>query len=116
MAEIQFAQGVAEEVIPDVRLTRAKDGTDGTATFYFDHPKAFEEGMEITGMYLVDEEGELVSRDVNGKFVNGEPTGIEAVYVMRNQEEWDRFMRFMERYAEQNGLGFTKSEEQEGEG
>ena len=27
MAEIQFAQGVAEEVIPDVRLTRAKDGS-----------------------------------------------------------------------------------------
>ncbi|PZV07631.1 MAG: photosystem II reaction center protein Psb28 [Leptolyngbya sp.] len=111
MAEIQFARGVAEPVIPDVRLTRGKDGTDGTATFYFDHPQALsqQEGVEITGMYLVDEEGELTSRDVNGKFVNGEPAGIEAVYVMKSEAEWDRFMRFMNRYAEQNGLGFTKS-------
>jgi photosystem II protein len=110
MAEIQFARGVSEPVIPDVRLTRAKDGSDGTATFYFDHPQALSQGgVEITGMYLVDEEGELVSRDVNGKFVNGEPAGIEALYVMKSEAEWDRFMRFMNRYAERNGLGFTKS-------
>lgn len=110
MAEIQFARGVAEEVIPDVRLTRAKDGSNGTATFYFDYPKALsQEGVEVTGMYLIDEEGELVTRDVNGKFINGEPAGIEAVYVIKSEAEWDRFMRFMNRYAEQNGLGFTKS-------
>lgn len=110
MAEIQFARGVAEEVVPDVRLTRAPDGSNGAATFYFDHPKALSEnGVEVTGMYLIDEEGELTSRDVNAKFVNGEPAGIEAVYVMKSVEDWDRFMRFMERYAEQNGLGFTKS-------
>ena len=55
MAEIQFARGVAEPVIPDVRLTRAKDGSDGTATFYFDHPQALSQaGIEITGMYLVE--------------------------------------------------------------
>lgn len=111
MAHIEFARGIVEEVIPDVRLTRARDGSDGTATFYFDHPKALtgETGAEITGMYLIDEEGELMSREVNGKFVNGEPAGIEATYVMKSVEAWERFMRFMERYAEQNGLGFTKS-------
>ncbi|HEY9876841.1 MAG TPA: photosystem II reaction center protein Psb28 [Leptolyngbyaceae cyanobacterium] len=110
MAEIQFARGIAEEVIPDVRLTRSKDGTNGTATFYFDNPKALsQQGVEITGLYLIDEEGEMVSRDVNGKFVNGEPAGIEARYIIRSTEEWERFMRFMNRYAEKNGLGFTKS-------
>lgn len=110
MAEIQFARGIAEPVIPDVRLTRAKDGTNGTATFYFDYPQALSEnGVEITGMYLVDEEGELMTREVNGKFINGEPAGIEAIYVMKSEADWDRFMRFMNRYAEKNGLGFTKS-------
>jgi photosystem II protein len=110
MAEIQFARGVAEPVVPDVRLTRSKDGSNGTATFYFDYPQALsQEGVEVTGMYLVDEEGELVTREVNGKFINGEPAGIEAIYVIKSQNEWDRFMRFMNRYAEQNGLGFTKS-------
>ena len=111
MAHIEFARGVVEEIIPDVRLTRSPDGSDGTATFYFENPKALspEEGVEVTGMYMVDEEGELVTREVKGKFINGEPAGIEALFVMKSVEEWDRFMRFMNRYAEQNGLGFTKS-------
>ena len=29
--------------------------------------------------------------------------------MMRSTLEWDRFMRFMERYAEEADLGFTKS-------
>lgn len=111
MAHIEFARGVVEDVIPDVKLTRSPDGRDGTATFYFEHPKALdqEEGVEITGMYMVDEEGELTTREVKGKFIDGKPSGIEALFVMKSPEEWERFMRFMNRYAEQNGLGFTKS-------
>ena len=110
MAQIQFARGIKEEVVPDVRMTRSKDGTNGTATFYFDRPQALlTEGVEITGMYMIDEEGEIVTREVNGKFVNGEPAGIEAKLNIKSVEAWDRFMRFMNRYAEENGLGFSKS-------
>ncbi|MBD0363900.1 MAG: photosystem II reaction center protein Psb28 [Coleofasciculus sp. C3-bin4] len=112
MAQIQFSRGINEEVVPDVRLTRSRDGSSGTATFYFDNPKAFDGNNveDITGMYMVDEEGEIVTREVKGKFRNGQPTALEAVLLMKSQGEWDRFMRFMERYAEQNGLGFSKSE------
>lgn len=108
---IQFSRGIDEEIIPDVRLTRSKDGSSGTATFRFDNPKALEaeNAQEITGMYLIDEEGELSTQDVKGKFVNGQPTALEAVYYMQSEEEWNRFMRFMERYAEENGLEFSKS-------
>ncbi|MDB9527541.1 photosystem II reaction center protein Psb28 [Oscillatoria sp. CS-180] len=111
MAHIEFARGVVEEVVPDVRLTRSPDGSDGTATFYFDNPKALseDEGVEITGMYMIDEEGELSTREVKGKFLDGRPAGIEAFFAIKSEAEWDRFMRFMNRYAEQNGLGFTKS-------
>ena len=111
MAQIQFSRGVNEEAIPDVRLTRAKDGSSGTATFYFDNPNAFNEESsdDITGMYLQDEEGEIVTREVKGKFVNGVAKGIEAILLLNTQLEWDRFMRFMERYAEEHGLEFSKS-------
>lgn len=111
MAEIQFSRGVTEDDVPDVRLTRSKDGQQGTATFIFENPKVFEQGSttEITGMYLIDEEGEINTREVKAKFINGQPAEIEAVILMRSQAEWDRFMRFMERYAEENGLGFTKA-------
>ena len=46
---------------------------------------------------------------MNARFVNGKPQGIEAVHIMQSKEDWDRFMRFMERYSEDNGLTFTKA-------
>jgi photosystem II protein len=112
MAKIQFSRGIDEETVPDVRLTRSRDGDQGTATFYFENPKALDTGSteDITGMYLLDEEGEIVTREVKGRFVNGQPTALEAIILMKSKGEWERFMRFMERYANDNGLGFTKSE------
>jgi Psb28 protein len=62
---------------------------------------------EITGLYMNDDEGEIVTVDVQAKFVNGKPEAIEAKHVMRSPIEWDRFMRFMERYAQENELGFS---------
>lgn len=111
MAHIQFSRGITEDIVPDVRLTRAKTGESATATFVFQNPKALESTSteEITGMYMIDEEGEIVTREVKGKFVNGKPESLEAVYVMRSTEEWERFLRFMQRYAEENGLEFSKS-------
>lgn len=111
MAEIQFSRGIPEPVIPDVRLTRSKDGTNGTATFYFQNPEALSNDStnDITGMYLLDEEGELATKEVKAKFVNGQPEALEALFVIKSAEEWERFIRFMNRYAEENGLGFSKS-------
>jgi photosystem II protein len=60
-------------------------------------------------MYLIDKEGTLETRDVNARFLNGKPKAIEAIYIMKNPEAWDRFMRFMERYSEENGLRFAKA-------
>merc|ERR1712071_78306 len=100
-------------VVPDISLTRAKDGSSGTATFNFNNPNVFDASTasagEITGLFLVDDEGELSTTDVNANFVNGKPQSIECLLVMTTPEEWDRFMRFMERYGEANGLGFSKA-------
>ncbi len=106
MAEIQFARGVTEEVVPDVRVTRSKTGNTGTATFYFEDPKILskESSDEITGMYLIDDEGEIFSKEVKGKFINGEARAIEAVLIMKSADEFERFVRFMNKYAEQHGL------------
>ncbi len=111
MAEIQFYRGTPEEVIPEVRLTRSRTGNSGTATFIFNKPEALSQAntTDITGMYLVDSEGELVSREVKARFINGQPEALEGTYIMRSAEDWDRFMRFMERYAQEHGLDFSKS-------
>ncbi|GFP82970.1 photosystem ii reaction center psb28 protein chloroplastic [Phtheirospermum japonicum] len=108
---IQFIQGTDEQTTPDVRLTKSRDGTNGMAIFTFTEPSVFDSSSvvgDITGFYMIDEEGVIQSVDVNAKFVNGKPAGIEAKYIMRTPREWDRFMRFMERYANANGLSFVK--------
>jgi photosystem II protein len=64
---------------------------------------------DTTGMYLKDEEGTMKSTDVTATFTNGKPRIVKGVMVMKGDDEWDRFMRWMERYAESNGLGFTKA-------
>ncbi|KAK9087717.1 hypothetical protein Syun_030111 [Stephania yunnanensis] len=109
---IQFIQGTDEQTIPDVRLTKSRDGTNGMAIFTFEQPSVFDSSSElgdITGFYMIDEEGVLQSVDVSAKFVNGKPAKIEAKYVMRTPQDWDRFMRFMERYSNANGLQFVKN-------
>ena len=110
MADIQFAKGVTEKVVPNIKVTRSKTGNTGTATFYFEDPQILRKDSteEITGMYLVDDEGEIVSREVKGKFINGEARGIEAVLIMKSEEEFERFVRFMDKYSEEHGLGLDK--------
>ena len=112
MAEIQFSRGITEPVVPDVKLTRSKSGEQSTASFYFDHPAILgnEVNEEVTGMYMLDEEGEITTREVKAKFVNGKPAALEALHIMNGTAEWDRFMRFMERYSQANGLGLQKAE------
>ena len=113
---LQFIKGVVEPSVPDVSLTRSRDGSSGVATFVFTSPSIFDASSDvgdITGLYLVDDEGTLSTVDVSAKFVNGKPDRIEAKYFMRSEFEWNRFLRFMERYAEDNELGFAKKQQDE---
>jgi len=109
-AKIQFYQGTDEPVVPEIRLTRSKDGTTGQALFLFEKPQALSsitEG-EITGMRMIDSEGEILTREVKVKFVDGEPIFLEAVYIWKNTSDFDRFMRFANSYAKSNGLGYSE--------
>jgi len=100
---------VDEPVVPDIRLTRSRDGRTGQALFVFEEPVALapETMGDITGMFLVDEEGELVSREVKARFVNGKANAIEATYTWKNNDDFERFMRFAQRYADSHELGFS---------
>ena len=108
-AAIQYFRGVDEPVVPDIRLTRSRDGRTGQALFVFEEPLALapETMGDITGMFLVDEEGELVSREVKARFVNGKASAIEATYTWKTNDDFERFMRFAQRYADSHDLGFS---------
>ena len=116
-AEISFRQrGPDEPVIPDVALTRSVDRSTGTATFRFERPRVLElddiprNGL-ITGLWLRDDEGELTTEDVKADFVKGRPRGVTAVLILKSATEWSRFMRFMKRYSEANGLAFESADQ-----
>ena len=112
-AYIQFIKGINEKILPDIRLTRSRDGSTGTATFRFKNSNILDKSLalngEITGMYMIDKEGVLETRDINVNFVNGKPQAVESIYIMKSSQDWDRFMRVMERYGESNDLVFTKA-------
>lgn len=159
-AFIEFIVGYPEPAVPDVKLTRSRDGTTGVATFTFDNPSflaaSSTELGETTGMYLKDSEGTIQTSEVRrssfqASLVSGSLTeralctGHCLVHQRQAadcqgrrrhagrgvlsdrptcschsgplthpprtlaQDEWDRFMRFMERYSASNGLGFSKA-------
>ena len=112
-AAIQFFRGINEPVVPDIRLTRSRDGRTGQATLVFEQPQALapETLGDIGGMWMVDEEGEMVTREVNGKFVNGKPSALEATYTWKTEQDFERFMRFAQRYADANGLGYSQKQD-----
>nr|WRW10721.1 photosystem II reaction center protein W [Ascoseira mirabilis] len=112
-AVIQFIKGIEETTIPIINITRSTDGTTGTATFVFEDARIFYTEIstqsEITGMFLNDSEGTLMTKDISVKFMRGKPKILQAIYIMKNIEAWDRFMRFMERYSEENKLTFIRA-------
>ena len=57
--------------------------------------------------FMIDKEGEMLTNEVSARFVNGKPQSIESTYVMQSPEAWDRYIIFMERYAETNDLRFN---------
>jgi photosystem II protein len=108
-AAIEFIVGETEPCVPDVKLTRSPDGRVSTAVFTFDSPSILSNHAdgEMTGMYLKDEEGTISTKDVNAEFVDGRPRVLVARVMLNGFDAWDRFMRWMDRYAKANGLAFT---------
>ena len=111
IAAIQFFRGLNETATPEIRLTRSRDGRTGQALFIFEKPEALEKETmgDIKGMIMVDEEGELTTRDVRARFVNGKPSALEATYVWKSETDFQRFMRFAERYAKSHGMGYSQN-------
>lgn len=62
-----YDRGVREAEVPDIKLQRTRDGLSGYATLTFKEPSIFNASSEVgdvTGLYLVDDEGEISTTDV----------------------------------------------------
>ncbi len=107
---IQFIKGIEEKVLPEIRLTRSRDGSTGTATFCFKNANILDKSLalngEITGMYMADEEGIIETRDIKVNFFKGKPEVVESIYIRRNSYGWGRFMLS---YFQNKHITFSKT-------
>ena len=117
---IEFFVGLSEE-LSNVSLRRKKDSGVRIVVMTFEHLKALEKFNSFTQQYqgnlrLIDEEGEISVFPSSLKFIYGGDEGedlkkVECGFEIASDDHWDRFMRFMERYAQANGMGYSGKEE-----
>ena len=86
---IQFFNGIDEKVVPQIRLTKSKYGHAGQAYFRFENPDALlsDDFKEIQGMYLLDEEGQITTREIHIAVSrkNNSHKDIKAIYSWRTE-------------------------------
>ena len=110
---IEFIKGVKEKSLPIVKLTKSINGLTGTATFLFIKPSFFTDSQylfsEITGIYLVCENNEIMSKDINILFKDGKPFLVKTIFIFKNDKEWFQFLQFMNLFSKETGLYFSET-------
>ena len=102
---IQFIKGKDEKDHPEIRLFRNIDGKKGQVIYKFCNPSSItiENIKLIKKMYLIDEEGEISTRKIDLSFTENDIKEVKSTYNWNSEKEFERFIRFSERYA--NSLG-----------
>ena len=98
---IQFVKGKNEKNLPEITLFRNLDGKKGQAIYKFCKPTTItiENFNSIQKMYLIDEEGEISTRKIDLSIIDNNITEVKSTYNWNSEKEFERFMRFAERYA-----------------
>jgi photosystem II Psb28-2 protein len=112
---IEIFEGVGEEV-SNVSLRRDKATGVKSVLMTFDHLNSLDKFNSFTkkfnkSMLLKDSEGIISVEPDSFRFIFGgdegdELQGVECEFAIEREDHWERFMRFMHRYAEANGMGY----------
>lgn len=115
---IEFFEGISEE-LSDVRLRRGKSSGLRNVLMVFETLQALERLNSFTqkfnrGLRLIDSEGEISVEPESVKFIYGGDEGeelqrVECKFSIAREDHWERFMRFMQRYAAANGMAYGDS-------
>ena len=114
---IEFFQGVAEE-LSGVSLRRNKNTGIRNVLMIFESLHALEKFNSFTKgsaekLSLIDSEGEILVAPNSLKMIFGGDEGdelkrVECTFEIEADSHWERFTRFMDRYAEANGMEFGR--------
>ena len=115
MPSIEFFQGVAED-LSGVSLRRNKKTGVRNVLMMFDRLNALERFNSFTkgsaqNLILTDSEGKITVRPNSLKMIFGGDEGnelkrVNCIFEIESDSHWERFNRFMQRYAEANDLEF----------
>ncbi|MBD0362341.1 MAG: photosystem II reaction center protein Psb28 [Coleofasciculus sp. C3-bin4] len=115
---IQFFEGISEQ-LSNVSLRRNRNSGVRSVLMTFDSLKALEKFNSFTkgaanSMILADEEGAISVTPSSVQFLFSGPEGdelkrVECKFEIEQEDHWERFMRFMNRYAEVNGLAYSET-------
>ena len=122
---IQFFEGISEQ-LSNVSLRRNRNSGVRSVLMTFDSLKALEKFNSFTkgaanSMILADEEGAISVTPSSVQFLFSGPEGdelkrVECKFEIEQEDHWERFMRFMNRYAEVNGLAYSETGKSTGSG
>jgi len=115
---IQIFAGVPEE-LSGVSLKRGKTSGKRSAILMFEKLASLENfrsywKRSANVVHLIDEEGEMLVEPTGVKLFYGGPEGedlqrVECKLEIDQDDHWERFMRFMNRYAEANDMVYGES-------
>jgi photosystem II Psb28-2 protein len=113
---IEFFTGITEDP-SDIRLRHDRSMGTQSVKITFLALKALKGISSFTkssfnALRLIDDEGTIsVAPSSTKLFLGGDDKDefrrLEIVFEVDRQEHWERFMRFMERYAESVGMEFS---------
>lgn len=116
---IEFFEGVFEE-LSDVSLRRDRSTGVRTVLLTFRVLKSIERFRSYTSRFanallLTDAEGKISIEPSSIQFIFAGPEGddlqrVECKLEIDQDEHWQRFMRFMRRYAEANGMVYGETD------
>ncbi|MGK7891753.1 MAG: photosystem II reaction center protein Psb28 [Leptolyngbyaceae cyanobacterium] len=112
---IEIFDGIYED-LDDVSLQRDRSNGDRIVALRFKRLKSTEQLKSYTKRFakairLSDEEGQIEVQPDSVRLIVGGPDGddlrgMECKFVIQQEDHWGRFMRFMQRYAEANGMAY----------
>ncbi len=115
---IQFFAGINEK-LGNVSLRSNPNTGKRIVLMTFDQMQALEEfnsfkKQSLNSMLLKDEEGEINVTPSSTKFIFAGDEGdelkrVDCQFEIEQDEHWERFMRFMHRYADANGMAYADS-------
>jgi photosystem II Psb28-2 protein len=115
-AIIYFFEGIPEE-ISNVSLRRNRRTGVGSVLLSFKQVRALERfnsfTKKFTNSLCLTDEGEIRATPSSVKFIFGEPEGdefhrINCAVEIEQEDHWERFMQFMNRYAQANGMEYQE--------